>query len=115
MENIDKTTRARMIVEGVLALDSKFGQVDAPRSIHATKPGRLISDDPRWKARVSPSYEQDAAGESWDLFELFIYGQQRLTVVVKGSETVPRFYIPGKWEQIFLFFDPNDTVPLLPN
>jgi hypothetical protein len=28
---------------------------------------------------------------------------------------VPRFFIPGKWEEIFIPFDNADTVPLLPN
>lgn len=111
---MDKNRRAKFIVDHVLRLDDKHGYIAPPRSAHSTSPTRMISDDPRWEARYSKRHEKDRAGNEWDLFELFVYKQPRLTAVVRGDEVVPRFYIPGKWEPIFLEFDPNDTVPLLP-
>lgn len=74
----------------------------------------MISNDRRWEARVSFEYEKDAAGNSWHLFELSIYNQQRMTAVFREEEVVPRYYIPGKWEPIFIPIDVMDTVPLLP-
>lgn len=112
---MDKATRAKLIADHVLALDAKFGRTVPPRSPQSTSRTRLISDDPRWEARYSFDYEKDSAGETWDLLELWVYRQHRLTVVIRGDRVVPRFYIPGKWEPIFIDFDVVDTVPLLPN
>jgi hypothetical protein len=112
---VDKPTRAKIIVDQVLALEPKFGKAAPPRSLQSTSRTRLISDDPRWEARLSYVYEKDAAGDAWDLLELFVYRQARMTVAVRGEQVVPRFFIPGKWEEIFIPFDNADTVPLLPN
>jgi hypothetical protein len=112
---VDKPTRAKIIVDQVLALEPKFGKAAPPRSLQSTSRTRLISDDPRWEARLSYEYEKDAAGDAWDLLELFVYRQARMTVAVRGEQVVPRFFIPGKWEEIFIPFDNADTVPLLPN
>jgi hypothetical protein len=112
---MDKPTRAKIIVDHVLSLDERFGTTVPPRSVRATCRTRLISDDPRWEARWSIEYEKDPAGDAWDLFELFVYRQARMTAVVRGDVVVPRFYIPGKWEPIFLYTDGSDTVPLLPS
>ena len=112
---MDKTARAKLIVDQVLALDPKFGQTAPPRTVQSTARTRLISDDPRWEARWSIESEKDSAGDLWDLFELSVYGQPRMTAAVRKDVVTPRFYIPGKWEPIFLSFDPRDTTPLLPN
>ena len=113
---LDKATRAKLIIDHVLALDDKFGSAAPPRTIQSMARTRIISDEPaRWQARWSIEYEKGADGELWDLFELFVYGQARMTSVRRGDEVIPRFYIPGKWEPIFLPFDSNDTTPLLPN
>jgi hypothetical protein len=112
---MDKQIRAQMIVDHILALDPKFGKPAPPRSLQSASRTRLISDDPRWEARVSFEYEKDSAGDPWDLLELFVYRQARMTVAVRGDQVVPRFFIPGKWEEIFIPFDNADTVPLMPN
>lgn len=86
---------------------------DRPSSIaQSTSRTRLISDDPRWEARVSYEYEKDAAGDAWDLLELFVYRQPRMTAAVRGEVVNLRFYIPDPWEPIFLCFDPRDNTPL---
>ena len=64
---------------------------------------------------MSPEYEKDSSGELWDLFELSVYGQARMTVAIRGEEINLRYYIPGNWEPIFTIEDSFDTVPLLPN
>jgi hypothetical protein len=112
---MDKQIRAEMIVDQILALEPKFGKAAPPRSLQSTSRTRLISDDPRWEARVSFEYEKDSAGNAWDLIELFVYRQARMTVAVRGDPGVPPFFNPGNWEEIFIPFDSADTVPLLPN
>jgi hypothetical protein len=113
---LDKQERAKLIVGRILALDERFGQVAPPRTVKSTSKTRMISDQPSlWNARWSKEYETGPDGNAWDLLELFIYGQARMTAIARGEEVVARYYIPGKWEPIFLIFDPNDTVPLLPN
>jgi len=110
-----KNERAHLIVSHVLALDHSHRQVGPPRSGASKIPTRCISNDPRWEARVSPKYEKGDDGELWDLFELFVYGQQRMTAAVKGSELRLRYYLPGIWEPIFVIIQPRDTTPLLPS
>jgi hypothetical protein len=112
---MDKPARATLIVNSIISLDEKYGRPIPPRSPRSTCRTRQVSDDPRWEARWSIAYEKGEDGEFWDLIELSVYGQPRMTAVKRGDEVVPRFYIPGKWEPIFLPFDTNDTVPLLPN
>jgi hypothetical protein len=112
---LDKPTRAKMITDHVLSLDAKFGKAAPPRSLQSTSRTRLISDDARWEVRWSIEYEKGSDGQMWDLVELFVYRQPRMTAVVRGDVVIPRFYIPGKWEDIFLPFGSADTVPLLPN
>ena len=104
-----------MIVDHVLALDDRFGRTVPPRSAQSTARTRMISDDPRWEARYSFEYEKDSGGDAWDLFELFVYGQRRMTAAVRGDQVVPRYYIPGRWEPIFIPIEIFDTVPLLPS
>jgi hypothetical protein len=112
---MDKQVRAKMIADQILALEPKFGKAAPPRSLQSTSRTRLVSDDPRWEARISYEYEKDSAGDAWDLLELFVYRQARMTVAMRGEQVTPRFFIPGKWEQIFIPFDSGDTVPLFPN
>jgi hypothetical protein len=64
---------------------------------------------------LSEKYHDDGTGKLWDLVELKVYGQNRLTIVRHGDEVIIRQYLPGLWEIIFLGFDPKDTTPLLPN
>ena len=111
---MDKTERARVIIDHVLNLNTHFNRAGPPRSDKALDPCRLISDDPRWKARHSPAYDRSASEGPWDLFELFVYGEARMTAAFRGEEIDLRFYRPGNWEHIFLIVDPRDTVPLLP-
>lgn len=112
---MNKDTRAHMIVDHVLNLNETFGRPGPPRSVHTKSPCRIISGDCRWEARLSPKYEKDSSGELWDLFELFVYGQARMTVAIRNDEIKLRYYIPGKWEPIFIVLDSFDTVPHLPN
>jgi hypothetical protein len=111
---MNKQERAGSIVQRVLSLDAKFGKTIEPRSGNSTSRTRLISDDPRWEARVSFAYEKGPSGEPWDLVELFVYGQPKMTAAVHRNGINLRYYIPGPWEPIFLFFDPGDTTPLKP-
>jgi hypothetical protein len=112
--DMDKEDRTRFIIDVVLERDGTWGKTVQPRSPDSSSRTRLISDDPRWEARVSFEYEKDSSGELWDLFELFAYGQRRITAAMRGDELKLRYYIPGAWEPIFLCFDPGDTTPLRP-
>lgn len=112
---MDKNARARMIIDHVLNMNDTHGRQAPPRSSQSTSPSRIISDDCRWDVRLSLNYEKDAAGELWDLFELSVYGQARMTAAIRGEEINLRYYIPGKWEPIFIICDSIDTVPLMPS
>ena len=112
---MDKPTRAKLIIDLVLALDEKFGRSVPPRSLSSTSRVRLITDNPIWQAQWTIEHETGPDGEAWDLFELAVHGQPALTAGMRGDRVVPRYYIPGKWEQIFIETDLSDTVPLLGN
>ena len=116
---MDKSARAKIIVDQVLALDQKFGRPTPPRTVQSTCRTRSISDDPRWEARWSIEYEKDPEGEMWDLVELFVYRQPRMTVAVRGEQVVPRFYIPvdelrraGLYDRIRAIVHVPDTMPV---
>lgn len=112
---MDKLERARIVVDHVLGLDPRFSRHGPPRSAATKAASRLITDDPRWEARISPGYQKAPDGEVWDLFELFVYGQARMTAALNGDQIDLRYFIPGKWEPIFTSFDSPDTTPLFPN
>jgi hypothetical protein len=112
---MEKKRRARLILAHVLRLDERFGKNGPPRSINTTREARIISDDCRWHARVSPQYHDDKAGKHWDLLELTVYEEHRLTIVYHGDELEMRLFRAGPWEEIFLGFDPGDTTWLLPS
>jgi hypothetical protein len=112
---MEKIERARTILDQVLSIEPRFGRHGPPRASHTTIPTRLVSGDPRWEASISRGYAKDpSGGDSWDLFELRVYGQQRVTAVFRGQELELRQYLPGPWEPIFLIVAPGDTTPLLP-
>ena len=112
---MDKDTRARLIIDHVLNMNDSHGRQSPPRSPQSAALTRIISDKCRWEVRLSKDYEKDSSGESWDLFELSVYGQARMTAAIRGEEIQLRYYIPGKCEPIFTICDSFDTVPLLPN
>ena len=112
---MDKPTRAKMIIDQVLALDEEFGRIVPPRSLSSTARVRLITDNPIWEAQWSVEQEQDSNGHIWELFELTVHGQPALTASKCGDRVIPRYYIPGQWERIFIDVEIFDTVPLLPN
>lgn len=112
---MNKNERTRIIVDQVLALEDDFGRPGPPRANSTTIPTRVISGDSRWEAHISRGYEKDEnGGNNWDLFELFAYGQRRVTAVFRGIELTLRYYRPGGWEPIFLIGPTDDTTPLLP-
>lgn len=111
---MDKSTRAKIIFERVIAHDDQFGHDVPPRSPESRSQTRQISADPRWHAVWSKEYEKGSGGEMWDLFELFVYNDRRMTAIAYGDRVVPRFYMPGPWEPILLCFDPRDNTPLKP-
>ena len=86
-----------------------------PRPLQSTFRVRLITDNPIWQAHWSIEYENYSNGDVWDLFELSVHGQPALAAAVCGEHVIPRFYIPGTWERIFIDVDGSDTVPLRPN
>ena len=112
---MDKPTRAKMIISHVLELDEKFGRTVPPRSLQSTARVRLITDNPIWQAQWSVEHETDSNGDLWELFELTVHGQPALTASICGATVIPRYYIPGTWERIFVEVDGSDTAPLRPN
>ena len=112
---MDKDARARLIIDQVLKMNDSHGRKAPPRSPQSAAMTRIISDDCRWEVRLSKDYQKDSSGQSWDLFELSVYGQARMTAAIRGEEIELRYYVPGKWEPIFTILDSFDTVPLLPN
>jgi hypothetical protein len=59
-------------------------------------------------------HHKSPEGDLWDLFELFVYGQPRMTVAITGERLDLRLFIPGKWEPIFTLAETADRVPLPP-
>jgi hypothetical protein len=103
------------MIDRVLNSDPHFGKIGKPRSDQTELPCRIISGDCRWSACISPAYFKDSAGALWDLFELTVYDELRVTAVFNDSDVQLRRYMPGSWEQIFVIIDPKDRTPLLPN
>jgi hypothetical protein len=112
---LDKPTRAKIIVDHIFTREDQFWRPAPPRTLDSTSLTRVISDDHRWEARWSFEDEQDSDGNAWDLVELFVHRQPALVAVVRGGDVIPRFFIPGQWERMFIDADVFDTVPLLPN
>lgn len=110
---MEKKTRARLILAHVLRLNDRFGRDGPPRSSNTTRNARLISDDCRWQARVSQHYFE-RAGKPWDILELTVYDEHRLTIAYHGDELEMRLFRAGSWETIFLGFDPEDSSWILP-
>jgi hypothetical protein len=111
---MDKTFRARLVIDHVLGLADRYEKSGSPRSDATDRPSRWISDDTRWKARISTEYQMGPDGERWDLFELFVYDELKMTAAMKGELIELRLFRPGKWEPIFTLVETSDTTPLLP-
>jgi hypothetical protein len=111
---MDKVHRARMIIDHVLAHDHLWGRAGPPRSDKSDKPSRIISDGRRWEARMTRADQKDPDGELWDLIELSVYGQPRMTALFRGDDVELRMFLPGVWEPIFTIVGTPDTTPLRP-
>ena len=53
-------------------------------------------------------------GELWDLIELSVYGQPRMTALFRGDAVELRMFLPGVWEPIFTVFGSSDQTALRP-
>lgn len=117
--------RVRMIVDQVRGRDAQFGRsmTTTVTASSTERAARRISDDPRWTATIVPSQlpaaVTDGADASdrkpdWDLFQLWVYDDLKVTAHLRGDELGLRMYKPGPWEKIFLLFDLPGAVALLP-
>lgn len=112
---MNKDRRARMIINRVENRDDdRWGRTGPPRSDDSDRPTRMISDDPRWFARVTRNDQRGPDGELWDLIELWVYKQHRMTAIYSGDQLEIRLFKPGPWEPIFTIIDSGDTTPILP-
>lgn len=112
---MDKQRRALMIINHVENRDDdRWGRSGPPRKENSDKPCRIISDDPRWSARVTREDQPGPDGEPWNLIELSVYGQDRMTAIYRGDQVEIRMFRPGAWEPIFTIIDSGDTTPILP-
>ena len=112
---MEKIRRARHIIHHVQALDEKWGKPGDPRKEGSDKTSRIISDEVRWHARVTPEHEIGPDGEPWDLIEVTAHGQHRMTAAFREDEIDLRLFLPGPWEPVFNLPNPTDLTPLLPN
>jgi hypothetical protein len=112
---LDKTRRASIITNRVMALDEKWGKDAPPQTNTCDKPSRLIADECRWHAQVTREHQEGPDGELWDLIQVWAHGQLRMTAVFRGEELIPRLFKGGPWEALFNIFDGGDPEPLLPN
>jgi hypothetical protein len=116
---ISKTVRTAMIIGHVQARSAEFGRDAEPRAATPELPVRRITDDPRWEALVTKGHtkakEVGTDGGDWDLFELFVYRERKITAIFRGGEVIVRFYVPGPWEPIFIVVQSGDNVPLRPS
>jgi hypothetical protein len=111
---MDKVHRARTIIDHVMSLDDRWGRAGPPRSANTNKPSRLISDDCRWEARVTRGDQKGPDGELWDLIELSVYGQPRMTALFRGEDVELRMFLSGVWEPIFTIVGSSDPTELRP-
>lgn len=111
---MDKVHRARMVINRVISLDGRWGRAGVPRSETSDKPSRIISDDCRWEARVTRADQKGPDGELWDLIELWVYGQPRMTALFRGDDVELRMFLPGFWEPIFTIIGSPDRTELRP-
>ena len=103
--------RSAIIINSVLARGS--------RGVSIAPGVQRISDDPRWYALFTPGQHKepkttDPGGSPWDLIQVFVYAQLRLTAHVRGEDIRVRLYRPGPWEAIFIRIDLPVLPPVLP-
>jgi hypothetical protein len=107
--------RAKQIINQVLSMDERWGKLGAPRKDGSDKPSRIITDDPRWYARLTRDHEKGPDGEKWDLIEIFAREQLRMTAVFRGDQVDVRLYESGSWEPMFCLFNLAVLEPQRPN
>lgn len=106
--------RARMIIDHVESRDERWGRSAPPRSEDSDKPSRIISDDPRWFAQVTRGDQTGPNGELWDLIQLFVFDELRMTAIYRGEDLELRLFKPGAWEPIFTIKQFADRTPVVP-
>jgi hypothetical protein len=111
---MNKQSRAQIIITNVLSLDPRWGRVGPPRNGRA-KPSRIVTDSHVWHARISPADQKGPDGQIWDLFELFVYDEHRITAIFRDSDIDLRVYLPGEWERLFGIFGSPDRTDLRPD
>jgi hypothetical protein len=111
---VNKNDRARMIIDHVESRDERWGRAGPPQTRTTDKPSRIISDDPVWVAHVTREHQQGPDGRLWDLIQVFIYGQLKMTAIFRGADLDLRLFKPGPWESIFTIIQSPDDTPLLP-
>lgn len=111
---MNKDSRARMIIDQVQNKDERWGRAGPPQTHTTDKPSRIITDDPRWVARLTREHQQGPDGRPWDLIQIFAYDELRMTAIFHGEQLELRLFRPGLWESIFTIFQSPDRTPLLP-
>jgi hypothetical protein len=112
---MNKESRARMIIDHVRMRDERWGRDGLPQTHTSDKPSRAISDDPRWVAHVTKGHQPGPDGNLWDLIQVFVYDQLKMTAIFREEDVQLRVFKPGTWEAIFTIAQSPDSTPLLPN
>ena len=107
--------RARMIIDHVESRDERWGRSAPPRSDDTQNPSRIISDDPRWSARVTREDQKGPDGQLWDLIQLFVFDELRMTAIYRDEQLQLRLFKPGAWEPIFTIKQFADRTPIVPH
>src|SRR4051812_10577148 len=98
---MNKLDRAYHIINHVLALDEKRGRPAPPRTETSDKPSRLIADECRWHATLTREDQEGPDGELWDLMQVYVYDQLRMTAAFRGEAIDLRLFKGGAWEVVF--------------
>jgi hypothetical protein len=111
---VNKQRRAGMIINHVQMRDERWGRAGPPQTHTTDKPSRVISDDPMWLAHLTREHQHGPDGQLWDLIQLFVYGELKMTAIFHGEDVELRLFRPGPWERTFTIIQSSDQTPLLP-
>jgi hypothetical protein len=103
-----------MIINHVESLDERWGRAGPPQTDTTEKPSRIISDDPTWVAHLTREHQKGRDGQLWDLIQVFVYDQLKMTAIFRGEQLELRLFVPGPWEPFFTIVQSPDRTPLVP-
>src|SRR5206468_11101973 len=106
--SVNKDRRARMIINHVESRDERWGRAGPPQTNTSDKPSRIISDTPMWAGQLTREHQQGPDGQFWNLIQVFVYDQLKMTAIYRDEDVELRLFMPGPWESIFTIIQSPD-------